>query len=66
MAKTVTRYVCQSCGTVHRRWAGKCDGCGAWNSIAEEVETAAPGGMGAGAASKGRKLALAGLDGASG
>ena len=63
MAKTVTRFVCQSCGTVHRRWAGKCDGCGAWNSIAEEVEAAAPGGMGKGAGSKGRKLALAGLAG---
>ena len=63
MAKTVTRFVCQSCGTVHRRWAGKCDGCGAWNSIAEEVEATAPGGMGKGAGSKGRKLALAGLAG---
>ena len=38
MAKTITRYVCQSCGAVHRRWAGKCDACGAWNSIVEEVE----------------------------
>ncbi|MDE0717387.1 MAG: AAA family ATPase, partial [Rhodospirillaceae bacterium] len=66
MAKAVTRYVCQSCGAVHRRWAGKCDACGAWNSIAEEVEAAAPGGMGAGAGSKGRKLALASLSGASG
>ena len=66
MAKAVTRYVCQSCGAVHRRWAGKCDACGAWNSIAEEVEAATPGGMGAGAGSKGRKLALASLSGASG
>ena len=66
MAKTVTRYVCQSCGAVHRRWAGKCDACGAWNSIVEEVEAAAPGGIGSGAGSKGRKLALAGLAGASG
>ena len=63
MAKTITRFVCQSCGTVHRQWAGKCDGCGAWNSIAEEVEAAAPGGMGKSAGSKGRKLALAGLAG---
>ena len=65
MAKTVTRYVCQSCGTVHRRWTGKCDGCGAWNSIVEEVEAAAPGGIGAGARAKGRKLDLASLSGAS-
>ncbi len=65
MAKTVTRYVCQSCGTVHRRWTGKCDGCGAWNSIVEEIEAAAPGGIGAGPRAKGRKLALASLSGAS-
>ena len=65
MAKTVTRYVCQSCGTVHRRWTGKCDGCGAWNSIVEEIEAAAPGGIGAGSRAKGRKLDLASLSGAS-
>ena len=65
MAKTVTRHVCQSCGAVHRRWTGKCDGCGAWNSIVEEVEAAAPGGIGAGARAKGRKLDLASLSGAS-
>ena len=65
MAKTVTRHVCQSCGAVHRRWTGKCDGCGAWNSIVEEVEAAAPGGIGASARAKGRKLDLASLSGAS-
>jgi len=65
VAKTVTRHVCQSCGAVHRRWTGKCDGCGAWNSIVEEVEAAAPGGIGASARAKGRKLDLASLSGAS-
>jgi DNA repair protein RadA/Sms len=37
MARSTTQFVCQSCGSVHRKWAGKCDGCGAWNSIVEEV-----------------------------
>ncbi|MDX1739524.1 MAG: hypothetical protein R3261_14890, partial [Alphaproteobacteria bacterium] len=28
MAKARVNYVCQSCGAVHTRWAGRCDGCG--------------------------------------
>ena len=24
-------FICQNCGTVHSRWAGKCDACGEWN-----------------------------------
>ncbi len=37
MAKTKTLYVCQSCGSVHPRWAGKCEDCGEWNSLVEEI-----------------------------
>ncbi len=44
MAKTQKRFVCQSCGAVTPRWAGKCDACGAWNTIVEE--TADSGGVG--------------------
>lgn len=36
MAKAKTQYVCQSCGTVAGKWAGQCDGCGEWNTLAEE------------------------------
>lgn len=42
MAKSVTQFVCQSCGTAYAKWAGKCEGCGAWNSLAEEVIAATP------------------------
>ena len=35
MAKDKAQYVCNSCGTVHQKWAGRCDACGAWNSIEE-------------------------------
>ena len=39
-------YVCQSCGAVTTRWAGKCDSCGEWNTIIEEAqETAIPKGL---------------------
>ena len=37
MARGATRHVCQSCGAVHPRWAGRCDACGGWNTIAEEM-----------------------------
>ncbi|QIB32532.1 DNA repair protein RadA [Ancylobacter pratisalsi] len=39
MAKRASSFVCQSCGAAHTRWQGRCDSCGAWNSIAEEEST---------------------------
>ena len=36
MAKSTTQFVCQECGAVHMKWAGKCDACGGWNTIVEE------------------------------
>ncbi len=36
-AKTLTRYICQSCGASQPRWLGKCPACGEWNTLAEEV-----------------------------
>lgn len=41
MAKPQKSYACQSCGAVTSRWAGKCESCGAWNSIAEETTAGA-------------------------
>jgi DNA repair protein RadA/Sms len=40
MSRPTTAYVCQSCGGVHARWAGKCEACGAWNTLAEEATSA--------------------------
>lgn len=37
MAKSSTVYVCQECGAGTPQWAGKCPGCGAWNTLVEEV-----------------------------
>jgi DNA repair protein RadA/Sms len=59
MAKTSPRFVCQSCGAVTGKWAGKCETCGEWNCIAEEAAEARPGP----AAKPGRKLALEPLAG---
>lgn len=41
MAKTVTQYVCQNCGTTYLKWAGRCEQCGEWNSLVESVSTVA-------------------------
>lgn len=40
MAKVKSFYVCQSCGAAHSRWNGKCDACGEWNSLVEEIAPA--------------------------
>ena len=29
-------YSCAECGHQHPKWVGRCDGCGAWNSVTEE------------------------------
>ena len=36
MAKKSTSFTCSECGAVHTRWSGRCDACGAWNTIVEE------------------------------
>ncbi|MCX8501150.1 MAG: DNA repair protein RadA [Alphaproteobacteria bacterium] len=43
MVKPSRSFVCQSCGTVHPKWLGRCEGCGEWNSLIEEVVTPLPG-----------------------
>ena len=35
--KKKTVFVCQECGYETAKWMGKCPGCGAWNTMVEEV-----------------------------
>jgi DNA repair protein RadA/Sms len=37
MAKTKTTYFCRECGAEYSKWMGKCNACGQWNTIHEEV-----------------------------
>lgn len=54
-------FSCTACGAAHRKWAGRCDACGAWNSIVEEAPLSqGPTGRSLGAA-KGKRVALSGL-----
>jgi len=36
-AKVRTAYRCTECGADHSRWQGKCDACGEWNTLVEEI-----------------------------
>src|SRR5262245_46890783 len=59
MARPAKRqYVCQNCGAVSPRWAGKCAACGEWNTLSEEADVAAAPGSGLTRASKGRVVQL--------
>ncbi|GAA5103803.1 DNA repair protein RadA [Bartonella jaculi] len=63
MARIRVQFICQNCGTVHSRWAGKCNSCGEWNSLIEENMN---GGIGTGPVQnirKGRVVALTSLSG---
>jgi DNA repair protein RadA/Sms len=37
MPKSKTVYRCTECGAEHARWGGRCDACGEWNTLAEEI-----------------------------
>ncbi len=62
MARTANRFVCQSCGSVHGKWSGRCDSCNEWNSIVEEPsEAIVPKGV---TKAGGKAVAFTSLDGA--
>jgi DNA repair protein RadA/Sms len=58
-----TSFVCQSCGAVSPRWAGKCSACSEWNTLIEETNVAAPPGTGLTRSSAGRVVSLETLKG---
>ena len=35
--KTKTLYVCANCGGASPKWSGKCNNCGEWNTLSEEI-----------------------------
>ncbi|HEV2678649.1 MAG TPA: DNA repair protein RadA [Aliidongia sp.] len=64
MARPRSRFVCQECGAVHTKWSGRCDACGGWNCLIEEVEPEGPPkGLGAAGVAKGKRIAFVGLEG---
>ncbi len=62
--KTQARYVCQQCGAAAPKWAGRCEACGAWNSMVEEVARAIPPkGLGSSGGRRGGRLDFVALRG---
>jgi DNA repair protein RadA/Sms len=61
MAKSHASFVCQNCGAVSQRWQGRCDACGAWNTIVEESAASGIGARAAQGARKGRVFWLSNL-----
>lgn len=48
MAKASHHFVCQTCGSAFPKWSGKCESCGAWNTLTEEsIQSGPPKGLGA-------------------
>jgi DNA repair protein RadA/Sms len=60
MPRAALTFVCQSCGAAHPKWSGRCDDCGAWNTLVEE-QAAPPAGTSAKRTGKGRPFVLEGL-----
>lgn len=65
MAKPVSHFVCQECGNVTRKWSGRCDACGTWDSISEEVESSQFAVGGKTSSPAGKKLDFYSLEGVS-
>ncbi len=63
MAKNRSNFVCQSCGAVSSRWQGRCDACGEWNTIVEEIVDSGVGAGPKAAKSNGRPANLVPLSG---
>ena len=42
-AKIKSIYVCSECGFESAKWAGKCPGCGQWNTMQEEIRDTSVG-----------------------
>lgn len=65
MARNSETFVCQSCGAIYGKWAGRCEACGEWNTIEQEVSEAGPPGSLGGSPSKtkGKKLEFTTLAG---
>ena len=37
MAKSKSVYICSECGQEYPKWSGRCNACGAWNTLEETL-----------------------------
>ncbi|MDF2368083.1 DNA repair protein RadA [Sneathiella sp.] len=60
MARPSEQFTCQNCGETYRKWQGRCDSCGEWNSLLQSTaDVAVPSGLTTG---KGRNLTFTALN----
>ncbi|MDQ2896128.1 MAG: DNA repair protein RadA [Actinomycetota bacterium] len=66
MPRATSIHVCTECGHDTPRWAGRCPGCGEWNTLVEQARPqrsgSGRGGPGRGAGGAGRGRGLSGSD----
>ena len=62
MAKGIASFSCSACGAVHKKWAGRCDGCGSWNCITEDAPLSSGPPSRSLGASRGRTVTLSDLN----
>lgn len=39
MVKSKSQFTCQNCAATYSKWTGKCDNCGEWNTLVEQMVT---------------------------
>lgn len=61
MAKVKTQFLCQQCGASFPKWTGRCEQCGEWNSLVEQIPTEVGASIVARSSGRGRALSAAGL-----
>lgn len=57
MAKLKSQFVCQNCGASYGKWAGRCENCGEWNTLVEQMASVAQSNV-AKAGNSGKKLTV--------
>jgi len=57
MVKAKSQFVCQNCGAMYGKWAGRCENCGEWNTLVEQMSSVAQSNV-AKAGSSGKKLTV--------
>ncbi|MEO0683081.1 MAG: DNA repair protein RadA [Pseudomonadota bacterium] len=63
MARKTPAFRCVECGATHPKWSGRCDACGAWNSLEEDAGLSEGAGPQALGAVRGKRLELTSLGG---
>ncbi len=54
-------FICSDCGSTFSKWSGRCDNCGAWNTISEHKPLAASHGKKSLSGKRGQTIALTDL-----